>query len=516
MVDVNALSPGSYARFSLSILTFVSVLVYFKLRRSSLPLPPGPKKLPLVGNLFSMPTQFEWETFMQWSKEYCSDIIHLRVLGTSIIVISSAETAQELLSERSAIYSDRPRSTMLNEMVGGDFLFPFMSNGETWRRHRRLFHGEFQALAARRFRAQERKNAHKLVQNLLRQPDSFNQQFKHAVSANILSIAYGIDCAPFDDPYIKIGENAIAAMRLAAVPGKFLVDILPALKHVPSWLPGAGFKRKAIAWKAMVDSMVDEPFLAAKRAVESGMARPSFVTNSLSSMDEQSDQITQEIDLKQVAGSMYAGSDTSRTALLFFIKAMMENPTAQKAAQVEIDTVLRRGHLPDFDDQEDMPYTIAIVKELLRWRPNAPIGIPHYLKVEDEYRGYRIPAGSVIIANIWAMVHDEAVYPNPDMFKPERFLRDGKLNTDSTNVDPWWGFGRRSCPGKFVAEDMIWIIVVSILAVFEISKPVGETGEYLDPGNTSDLGIAPLPFMCSITPRKNAAADMIRDECDFT
>lgn len=79
----------------------------------------------------------------------------------------------------------------------------------------------------------------------------------------------------------------------------------------------------------MVDSMVDEPFLAAKRAVvcipisnarysflqalqESGMARPSFVTNSLSSMDEQSDQIAQEIDLKQVAGSMYAGSDTVR------------------------------------------------------------------------------------------------------------------------------------------------------------------------------------------------------------
>lgn len=77
---------------------------------------------------------------------------------------------------------------------------------------------------------------------------------------------------------------------------------------------------------------------------------------------------------------------------------MMENPTAQKAAQVEIDTVLRRGHLPDFDDQEDMPYTIAIVKELLRWRPNAPIGAWSTYSAECGYKNMCTIQVSLIIS----------------------------------------------------------------------------------------------------------------------
>ncbi|KAJ7251364.1 hypothetical protein C8J57DRAFT_673553 [Mycena rebaudengoi] len=118
-----------------ALLAFAAfALLYFNRRRSShLPLPPGPKKLPLVGNLFGLPSKFEWETYAKWSKELGSDIIHLSVAGKSIIILSSVDAVFDLLDQRSAIYSDRPRSIMLNELMGFEFAFVTMRYGDKWR-----------------------------------------------------------------------------------------------------------------------------------------------------------------------------------------------------------------------------------------------------------------------------------------------------------------------------------------------------------------------------------------------
>jgi hypothetical protein len=73
-----------------------------------LPYPPGPRRLPVVGNLFSMPSREEWVTYMKWSKECGSDVIHADIMGSHIIILNSMKSANELLEKRSSNYSDRP------------------------------------------------------------------------------------------------------------------------------------------------------------------------------------------------------------------------------------------------------------------------------------------------------------------------------------------------------------------------------------------------------------------------
>ena len=124
--------------------------------------------------------------------------------------------------------------------------------------------------------------------------------------------------------------------------------------------------------------------------------------------------------------------------------AMTLNPDVVTKAQEELDRVVGKGHLPDFSDRDNLPYIDALVKELLRWNPPIPMGIPKRTTQDDVYRGYFIPAGTTVIENIWAVFRDPDIYPDPEAFNPDRFLKDGKINPLILNPgDRVFGSGRR-------------------------------------------------------------------------
>ncbi|KAJ7609994.1 cytochrome P450 [Mycena polygramma] len=487
---------------------------YLRLRtpRAKLPLPPGPRKLPLVGNLFDLPPAFEWKTYLEWSRKYNSDIIHLDLAGTSLIDLSSFDAAEALLEKRSSIYSDRAPLPMLVDLMGWGFhLGIFTISASKWRTHRRLFGQAFNISGSQKFRPKEIVAAHELLRSLLHTPGDFRHHIKHMAGDVIMSVAYGIDVLPVNDPYISLAEQAVESGAEASIPGKFL-DSIPALKYVPDWFPGASFKRKAKEWRKIVRALNDVSLTEVKRQMTAGIAPHSFAAESLRILQESQDAYYLEDTVKGTAASMYAaGSDTTVTVLATFFLAMLANPEAQKKAQLEIDSVTGQARLPDFNDEVHLPYVSALVKEVLRWNAVAPIGVPHFIPVEDEYRGYRIPANSIVIGNVWAILRDESMYPNADEFKPERFLVDGKLNPNVRDPQAAFGFGRRICPARHMATSSVWISVVSVLAAFDISKAIGEDGHAVEPSYKYSPGFisAPLPFQCSIIPRSREAVDLI-------
>lgn len=146
---------------------------------------------------------------------------------------------------------------------------------------------------------------------------------------------------------------------------------------------------------------------------------------------------------------------------------MLQYPCVQRRAQAELDSVLGPDCLPTFEDMPALPYLSAIVKECHRWEVTVPFAMPHMLTENDEYRGYFLPSGIMVIPNSWyaypfrstgdmlavlrlimrlnrAICNDPAVYPDPSVFNPDRFIKDGKI--DPAVQDPEmavFGYGRR-------------------------------------------------------------------------
>ncbi|KAG6873811.1 hypothetical protein C0992_008410, partial [Termitomyces sp. T32_za158] len=284
-----------------------------------------------------------------------------------------------------------------------------------------------------------------------------------------MNVTYGIQIAPKNDRYIEIAEKALAGMAEAANPGAFFVEFLPFLKHVPEWVPGAGFQRKAREWKAAVYEMRDAPFETAMRAIKEGTALPNFVSNIVSALETDSkDSLEQDLEIvKACAGMSYA--------------------EVQVKGQEELDRVLGHSRLPEFSDRKDLPYICAIVKELLRWAPVAPLGLPHMVTKDDEYNGYFIPAGTAIVGNTWAILHDPETFPNPSVFNPDRFIDPSRPEgraPDFSPIDPLsvtFGYGRRVCPGRYMAEAQLFMSIACMLAVFDISRGVDEMGRLVEP-----------------------------------
>ncbi|KAK0436965.1 cytochrome P450 [Desarmillaria tabescens] len=490
----------------------IGALVLYRLsllfNRRFLPLPPGPKGLPLIGNLWDVPVDYPWLTYARWAATY-GDVLYLDTPGNPTIIINSAQAAADLFEKRSGNYSDRPDFTML-KLSGWDINFGFMRYSDRWRKHRRMFHQYFQPRAVPAYYPVQMKATLDLLQQLHRSPDAYVKHVHHLAGSIILKTTYGYDVDPNGDHFVELVDQARESGRAAGNVGSFLVDYIPSLQYLPQWMPGTKFLSLASAWRKDIDDMAEEPFKYTMESLVKGIAPPSFVGENLTkevSEDAKHPEIVRNIAVV----AFIAGAGSTASVILSMMLAFLLYPEVQAKAQAEVDAVLGHGtRLPNFDDRPQLPYIDAIVLEALRWNPAAPMGIAHRTMEEDVYRGYYIPAGATVIGNIWAILHDEKDYPNPLVFDPDRFMpQDGKeVQPEPTAV---FGFGRRICPGRYLAVNTAWIVVASMVSTLSFSKAVDSEGRVIEPSNTYTSAFVsfPMPFKCMIKARSAAAQALL-------
>ncbi|KAK0480127.1 cytochrome P450 [Armillaria novae-zelandiae] len=486
-------------------------LFYLSRYRRRVPLPPGPKGLPLIGNLWDVPAEYPALTYARWTATY-GDVFYLNTPGSPTIVLSSSQAADDLLEKRSRNYSDRPDFTM-TKLTGWGRILSFMRYSDQWRMHRRMFHQYFQPRAVPAYYPVQLKATSVLLQQLHNSPDAFVQHIRHHAGSIIMKTVYGYDVDVNGDKFVTLVDQALDAIRNVGNVGTYLVDYIPSLKYLPGWLPGTKFLSLANDWRRFVDDMIDKPFEYALDSLADESSSSSYVSENLMKLKNigMQDNTTQLEIIRGTAGVAFAGgADTTVSVVSSVILAFILYPEVQAKAQAELDAVVGPTRLPTFDDRPQLPYIDAILLESLRWNPVVPMGVAHRSVQADIYRGYYIPAGATVVPNAWAILHDEKDYPNPLVFDPDRFMPgDGKKL--QPNPIAAFGFGRRICPGRYLALNTAWIAISSMASTLSFSKAVDSDGRVVEPSDTFTDGFLsfPAPFKCTIKARSSQAQAVI-------
>ncbi|KAI9001294.1 cytochrome P450 [Trametes punicea] len=470
------------------------------------PLPPGPKGLPLIGNMLDMPSSHEWRTFAQWGERW-GDIVSVTFIGQPYVILNSAKHAVELLEKKSSIYSSRPIIPVGGELVGWNRTLALLPYGNTFREYRRLI---FQLIGSRkhmeRFVPLVEAKTRDFITEIFEEPHELLKHIRKSAGAIILMMSHGYKVQDENDPFVATVDEAMEQFAVCTAPGAFLANIFPALAHIPAWFPGAGFRKTAAAWRKTLDEMCDRPHEFVKQQMAAGTDIPNFTSTNLEG------GVTPEREelVKNAASSMYAGgADTTVSAINTFFLAMTLNPEVQEKAQAEIEAVIGTDRLPTAEDRDNLPYVHAVYLEVLRWNNVAPLAIPHRVIEDDYYAGYFIPKDTIVIANVWRMLHDPETYPDPMAFKPERFVPGPGKEPEADPRSMVFGFGRRICPGLQLADVSVFMAVAMTLAVFKVEKAV-ENGKVVEPSTdyTSGTVSHPPPYKCEIKPR-NAKAEAL-------
>ncbi|OAA69455.1 cytochrome P450 oxidoreductase OrdA-like protein [Cordyceps fumosorosea ARSEF 2679] len=491
-------------------------------RRGSLPLPPGPRRLPLIGNMLDMPAPGVPE-FQHWLRHNAlyGPVSSLEIMGQTIVLLHSRDAVRQLLEKRSKSTSSRPHMEFGHGMCGYDNILSVQKfEDSSYVPRRRLVHQYLGTPAAsERYQGMQEAQAGRMLRWMLDAPERLMDHIQYFSAAVVLEATYGytLGSSATEDPLVTLMQEVLDNITDAFVPMAWSVDALPALRHVPAWLPlGADFVRTARRWKLAAETVADTPLAFVRAQMRRGAHRPSYVANILErelggDPTGTRKHSTTEDDVKWTAATMYgAGVETSSSTLEAFVLAMLLFPDVQIKAQQEIDRVLGAGsRLPTCADRANLPYTSQVVTEALRWFPVLPMGVAHVTQEPLEHDGYAIPKGAYLLPATWWLCHDPAAYADPHVFDPDRYLAP-RGEPDPRGVV--FGFGRRICPGRYFADASLWVAIARVLAAFTISSAVDEEGRErrAELGYTSSLTSRPTKFPVSVAPRSEKHAELIR------
>jgi cytochrome P450 len=451
--------------------------------------PDGPNGQPVLGNLLQIPPVHSWLKFSEWSKRY-GPLFRLNIAGRNHVIVSTEEIANDLLRERGTIYSDREQLPMAAQLLSDNLRPLFLPYGDTWRKVRKLMHNLTNVSMATAYQPLQESESIRAVRDLINDPENYETWFERFSAGLILKLAYDKPIVTGEELYVRRILQVVRTVERVASPGAYLVDAVPALMYLPSFL--APFKREAARLHQEELNLFREVL---KDGVEASSGKALHEQNFCGKWFQKKDAYGISDDHAAYAiGTLFeAGAGTTAAAMMSFMLAMTLHPDEYKKLQAEVDNTVGNSRVPSFTDMQSLPRVRAVAKEVLRWRPVTAGGLPHQLVQDDTYkmsdgRSVFLEAGTNVHAVQWSIHREPVRYPDPESFRPERWLEPGwptfkEPLTQHPNLQNFsaFGFGRRICPGQHIAERSLYILIARIAWSCDISMMKDRGGDYVPP-----------------------------------
>ncbi|XP_044512053.1 cytochrome P450 83B1-like [Mangifera indica] len=469
----------------LIILLFLPIFFFFLLQRQkplkSNRLPPGPRGLPLIGNLH----QFDGSNpkkVWKLSKNY-GPLMSLRLGSVPTILVSSAKMAKEVMKTHDLAFCSRPALLGQQTLSYNGLDLAFSPYDEYWREIRKICVVHlFNSNRVQQFRPIREDEVARLMEKITKsiaasKPINLTELMFSLTSTIICRVGFG---KRYEEEGIERSRfQALLNETQALFISFFFSDYFPFM----GWLDKLTGMRRRLddnfkAFDKFYQELIEEHLDPNKP--ENG--QEDIVDVLLQVRKERGFKVDlTSAHIKAVLMNVFvAGTDTSAATVVWAMTLLMKNPRVMKKVQEEIRSEVGNKGFVDEDDVQNLPYFKAVVKETMRLQPTVPFLVPRETIEKCVIKGYEIPPKTLVLVNAWAIGRDPEAWEKPEEFYPERFIGSSiDFKGQHFELIPF-GAGRRICPGLYMGIATVDLALSNLLYKFDWEMVPGRKKEDLD------------------------------------
>ncbi|KAH9896195.1 cytochrome P450 2C31 [Xylariomycetidae sp. FL2044] len=441
-------------------------------------MPPGPPGQPVVGSLSEWLIARNGSTMISWLVDQAryGEMTTLSMGTQTWVLLNSSRVVDEIITKRAAITHERPYFPVAGGLVSRNKR-TFLKKTDKWRGERRLLHNLIMGSTSKVHGKLVEEASLGLLTAYLDESEAWYAHHYRYAACIMHKIVLNV---PLSKSRAELDELQLVTSTFLSSINSSAVDFFPALRHLPRFLQ---------VWRPKWEKMGDFHYRVFKHwwtgmaPVKNINAQSSFVQDLVHKLYPGTDEEAMYLTML----TLVAGSDNPRMTLNAWAMAALSHPDAMARARAELDALCYSGgimRLPSLEDLHAAPYTAAVVKEVLRWRPTVPL-MPQRVLVKDlTFEGYIFPAGTHFLINSIPVC--TRGHTRPHEFLPERWLggADGesakagerrRRGGSGVEQDLWqWAFsgGRRSCVGYKLAQKELFVAIARLLFCFDL-RPNG-------------------------------------------
>uniref|UniRef100_A0AAY4DZH9 Cytochrome P450 2F2-like n=1 Tax=Denticeps clupeoides TaxID=299321 RepID=A0AAY4DZH9_9TELE len=485
------------------VLLWICFSLLFFLLRTQRPknFPPGPRILPLFGNLLQLNLANPMKDLERLSKQY-GKVFGFFIGSKPAVVLTGVENIKEALVNKAGDFSGRPLDMLISHVTESKGVI-LANYGPSWKDHRR-----FALMTLRNFGLGKQSMEQRILvevshvttcleRSVGKKFNTFPQTLFHKAASNIVcAILFGVRY-DYEDAFLLSVINMITdSTKIANGPWAMIYDTFPMLRGLP--LPFQRAFKNFDKLKEMSCNMISQH----KKTRTPGQPR-DFIDCYLDELEKRGDDPSSfhESQLVMYILDLYlAGTDTTSNTLLTAFLYLSTHPDIQERCQQEIDEVLQDNKCPSFEDRHKMPYVQAVIHESQRVGDIVPLSVFHSTVTDTKLMGYNIPKGTLVIPNLSSALKQENQWKFPHEFNPSNFLDDQGQFVKPEAFMPF-SVGPRMCLGEGLARMELFLFLVCLLQRFKFVWPE-DAGK---PDYTPVFGVtlSPRPYKMDVRLRKN-------------